>query len=90
MVEHGIGRLKGCFCCLQFLDARTPTKAKKIIATCAFLHNFALKNCDMTEDKYNDDNDGREALSQEEIDAMFGLDDMGVDKCQAIMHLLSE
>ncbi len=89
MVEQGIGQLKGRFRYLQFLDARTPSKAKKIIAMCCFLHNFALKNCDITDEEFTNDNDGRESLSQEEIDAMFGADDTGVDKRQAIMRTLS-
>ncbi len=90
MVERGIGRLKGRFHCLHFLYARTPSKAKKIIATCYFLHNFALKHSDVLEDEFDDDNDGRETPTPEEIDAMFGTDEMGVDKHQAIMHSLSE
>ncbi len=89
IVEWGIGCLKGRFRCLQFLDARTPNKAKKIIATCCFLHNFALKNYDITDEEFNDDNNGRESMSQEEIDTMFGVDDTGVDKRQAIMRSLS-
>ncbi len=90
MVERGIGRLKGRFRCLHFLDARSPSKAKKIIAACCFLHNFAIKHKNVTEDEFDDDNDGRDTLSPDEIDAMFGIDDMGVDKRQAIMRLLSE
>ncbi len=45
MVEHGIGRLKGRFGCLHFLDARTPAKAKKIIATCCMHSNTMLAFC---------------------------------------------
>ena len=90
MVERGIGHLKGRFRCLHFLDACTPNKAKKIIATCCFLHNFAIKHKDVTKEEFEDDNDGRDTLSQDEIDAMFGIDDMGVDKRHAIMRSLSE
>ncbi len=90
MVEHGIGHLKARFCYLHFLDARMPNKAKKIIAMCCFLHNFTIKHKDVTEEEFEDDNDGRDMLSQDEIDAMFGIDDMGIDKWHAIMRSLSE
>lgn len=90
MVEHGIGHLKGRFRCLHFLDAHTPTKCKKIIAMCCVLHNFAIKHRDVSEEEYMDDNDGHDSLTQDEIDAMFGVDDMGVDKRHKIMRALSQ
>ena len=90
VVERGIGRLKGRFRCLHFLDVRSPEKAKKIIAACCVLHNFALKNNDITEDEEHDDNDGRDMLAPDEIDALIGVDDGGIDKRQNIMRALSE
>ena len=86
VVERGIGRLKGRFRCLQFLDVKMPEKAKRIIATCCVLHNFAIRNKDVTEDEAQDDNDGRDVL--DDVDAEFGLDEEGIDKRQAIMLAL--
>ncbi len=83
VVEHGIGRLKGRFRSLQFLDVKSPEKAKKIIATCCVLHNFAIRNKDLIDDEAQDDNDGRDV--PDDIDVEFGLDDEGIDKRQAIM-----
>ncbi len=88
-VERGIGRLKGRFRCLHFLDVRSPDKAKKIIATCCALHNFAIRNRDFLDDEENDDNDGRGTDNMNDVDAMYGIDDAGIDKRQAIMRLLS-
>ncbi len=65
---------------------KTPEKAKRIIATCCILHNFALCNKDVTEDEEQDDNDGCDVA--EDVDVEFGLDDKGIDKRQAIMLVL--
>lgn len=86
IVERGIGRLKGQFQSLQFLDVRCTNKAKRIIATCCVLHNFAIRKKDVTDDEEHDDNDGREV--PEDVDIEYGLDDEGVDKRQAIMLAL--
>lgn len=83
VVEHGIGHLKGRFRSLQFVYVKSPEKAKKIIATCCVLHNFAIHKKDVTDNEAQHDNDGREA--QEDIDIEFGLDKEGIDKRQAIM-----
>ncbi len=83
VVEHGIGRLKGRFKSLQFLDVKSPEKAKKIIATCCVLHNFAIRKNDLIDEEAQDDNDGHDV--PEDIDVEFGLDDEGIDKRQAIM-----
>ena len=83
VVERGIGRLKGRFKCLQFLDVKSPEKAKKIIATCCVLHNFAIRKNDITDEEADDDSEGHDA--QDEVDIEFGLDDEGVDKRQAVM-----
>ncbi len=74
VVERGIGRLKGRFRSLQFLDVQSIDKAKRIIATCCVLHNFAIRKNDIVDDEKHDDNDG--------------LDDEGVDKRQAVMRAL--
>ncbi len=89
-IEHGIGQLKGRFCCLHFLDVRTPAKAKRIIATCCALHNFAIKHRDILEEEENDDNDGRGVENITDVDAVYGVDDAGIDKRQAIMRLLAQ
>ncbi len=86
VVECGIGHLKGQFRSLQFLDVKSPEKAKRIIATCCVLHNFAIRKKDVTDDEAQDDNDGRDV--PEDIDAQFGLDEEGIDKRQAIMLAL--
>ncbi len=86
VVERGIGRLKGRFRCLQFLDVKTPAKAKHVIAMCCVLHNFAIRKKDVTEDEAQDDNDGHDVM--EDVDAEFGLDEEGIDKRQAIMLAL--
>ena len=83
VVEHAIGRLKGRFRCLQFLDVKSPEKAKTIIATCCVLHNFAIRKKDVTEDEAQDDNDGRDV--PDDVDVEYGLDEEGIDKRQAIM-----
>ncbi len=57
VVERAIGRLKGRFGCLHFLDVRSPTKVKKIIAACCALHNFALKKSDILEDEEVDEHE---------------------------------
>ncbi len=86
VVERTIGRLKGCFRSLQFLDVKCPEKAKIIIAACCVLHNFAIRKKDITEDEAKDDNDGRDV--PDDIDIEYGLDDEGIDKRQAIMLAL--
>lgn len=78
--------MKGQFRSLQFLDVKSPEKAKRIIATCCVLHNFAIRKKDVTDDEAQDDNDGRDV--PEDIDAQFGLDEEGIDKRQAIMLAL--
>ncbi len=88
VVQRGIGRLKGRFQSLQFLDVKSPEKAKKIIVTCCVLHNFAIRMKDVIEEEAQDDNDGREV--PEDIDIKFGLDDEGIDKRQAIILSLPQ
>ncbi len=83
VVERGIGRLKGRFRCLHFLDIKSPEKAQKIIATYCVLHNFAIRRNDITNEEADDDNDG--CNTQDDADIEFGLDDEGVDKRQAVM-----
>ncbi len=89
-VERGIGRLKGRFHCLHFLDVRSPGKAKKIIATCCALHNFAIRHRDILEDEDNKDNDGQGDDNITDVDALYGIDDTGIDKRQNIMRLLAQ
>ena len=89
-VERGIGRLKGHFRCLHFLDVRSPNKAKKIIATCCALHNFAIKHRDILEEEVNEDNDGRGAENLSDVDVLYGVDDTGIDKRQSIMRTLAQ
>ncbi len=86
VVERAIGRLKGRFRSLQFLDVKSPEKAKRIIATCCVLHNFAIRKKDVTEEEAEDDNDGRDV--PDDVDIEYGLDDEGIDKRQAIMLAL--
>ncbi len=86
VVERGIGRLKGRFRILQFLNVRSPEKARKVIAACCVLHNFAIHKKDVTEDETQDDNDSRDV--PEDVDIKFGLNDEGIDKRQAIMLAL--
>ncbi len=90
IVERAIGRLKGRFRTLHFLDVRAPDKAKKIIVACCVLHNFAILKNDLIEDEETDDNDGCDTMPTEEVDALYGIDDLGVDKHQRIMCALSE
>ncbi len=85
-MERAIGRLKGRFRSLQFLDVKSPEKAKRIIATCCVLHNFAIRKKDVTEEEAEDDNDGRDV--PDDVDIEYGLDDEGIDKRQAIMLAL--
>ncbi len=87
VVERAIGRLKGRFRSLQFLDVKSPDKAKMIIVTCCVLHNFAIHKKDVTEDEAQDDNDGRDV--PDDVDIEYGLDDEGIDKRQAIMLALA-
>ncbi len=75
--------MKGRFQSLQFLDVRSTEKAKRIIATCCVLHNFAIRKKDITDEESNDNNDGREV--PEDVDIEYGLDEEGVDKRQAVM-----
>ncbi len=69
---------------------RSPGKAKKIIATCCALHNFAIRHRDILEDEDNKDNDGRGDENITDIDALYGIDDTGIDKRQNIMCLLAQ
>ena len=89
-VERGIGHLKGRFWCLHFLDVRLPNKAKKIIATYCALHNFAIKHRDILEDEDNEDNNGRGDENLNDVDVLYGVDDTGIDKRQAIMRSLTQ
>ncbi len=66
------------------------TKPKKLLWQCCVLHNFAILKNDLTEDEEADDNDGRDTMSTEEVDALYRINDVGVDKCQHIMRALSE
>ncbi len=88
-MERGIGRLKGRFRCLHFLDVRTPGKAKKVIAACWALHNFTIKHRDILQDEENDDNDPQGEENMSDVDALYGVDDEGIDKRQAIMRSLT-
>ena len=83
VVKRAIGRLKGCFRCLHYLDVKSPEKAKRIIETCCVLHNFAIRKKDVTEEECHDDNDGHEL--SDDVDIEYGLDEEGIDKRQAIM-----
>ncbi len=65
---------------------RSTNKAKRIIATCCVLHNFAICKKDVTDDEEHDDNDGCEV--PDDVDTEYGLDDKGVDKRQTIMLAL--
>ncbi len=89
-VERGIGRLKGRFRCLHFLDVCSPNKAKRIIATCCVLHNFAIKHGDILEDEDNEDNDGRGDDNVTDVDVLYGVDNAGIDKRQSIMRSLTQ
>ena len=89
-IERGIGHLKSRFHCLHFLDVCTPAKAKRIIATCCALHNFAIKHRDILEEEDNDDNDGRGVENITDVDALYGVDVASIDKRQAIMRHLAQ
>ena len=89
-VERGIGHLKCHFRCLHFLDVHSPNKAKKIIATCCALHNFAIKHGDILEQEDNDDNNGRGVENLADVDVLYGVDDAGIDKRQTIMRRLTQ
>ncbi len=89
-MERGIGHLKGHFRCLHFLDVHSPNKAKKIVATCCALHNFAIKHRDILEDEDNKDNNRRGDENLSDVDVLYGADDTGIDKRQAIMRSLTQ
>ena len=78
--ERAIGRWKGRFKRLKYLDCRSPVKAHLIITATAVLHNFCILRSDvMEEEEINDDNEPTEGdIVRAEV--QFGVDTMGTHK----------
>ena len=86
--ERAIGRWKGRFKRLKFIDCRSPVKARIVIAASAMLHNFCTLKSDVMEDEEVEDNEPTvgDILRAE---MQFGVDAMGTHKRAIITEELS-
>ncbi len=80
MSERAIGRWKGRFKRLRFLDCHTPVKARIIITATAVLHNFCILKSDVMDEEEVDDDNGPTEGDIVRAEIQFGVDAMGTHK----------
>ncbi len=80
VAEHAIGRWKGRFKRLRFVDCRSPVKARMIIAATAVLHNFCILKSDLMDDEDVDEDNDPTVGDIVRADIQFGVDAMGTHK----------
>ncbi len=87
--ERAIGRWKGRFKRLRFIDCRSPVKARLVIAATAVLHNFCILKSDILDDEDVDEDNEPTVGDMVRADLQFGVDAMGTHKRAMITEELS-
>ena len=78
--ERAIGRWKGRFKRLKFIDCRSPVKVRIIIAASAMLHNFCILKSDVMEDEDLDEDNEPTVGDIVRAELQFAVDAMGTHK----------
>ncbi len=87
--ERAIGRWKGRFKRLRFIDCRSPVKARLVIAATAMLHNFCILKSDILDDEDVDEDNEPTVGDMVRAELQFGVDAMGTHKRAMITEELS-
>ncbi len=78
--ERAIGRWKGRFKHLRYIDCRSPVKARLVIAAIAMLHNFCILRSDVIDDEEIDDDNEPTEGDMVRAEVQFAVDAMGTHK----------
>ncbi len=89
VLERAIGRWKGRFKRLKYIDCHSPVKARLIISATAMLHNFCILRSDVMDDEEIDDDNEPTVGDIIRAEVQFAVDAMGTHKCAMITEELS-
>ncbi len=87
--ERAIGRWKGRFKRLKYIDCRSRVKARLNIAATAVLHNFCILRSDVIDEEDPDDDNEPTVGDIVRAEVQFGVDAMGTHKRAMITEDLS-
>ena len=72
---------------MQYLDTETPKVASYLVTGACVLHNFAIARNDIMVEEYSDEIEDQGDL---DVDEVYGVDNLGLDKREAIMASLPQ